>query len=121
MNEEEWKKRDYTLDTVSVVGVTYDGRQRIVASLVPGQELRLRREPYNIHDENSIRVECLDGRQVGYISRHLASEMASALDKVGGSIPAKVVKVTGGRSGYWYGVDISFRLPLDTGGTQRNG
>ena len=94
-----------------VVGVTFEGRQRVVASLVPGQKLRLRREPYNRHDPNAIRVECLDGQQIGYIDRDLARDLASVLDKAGGTIPAEVVEITGGSAGYRYGVEISYRLP----------
>ena len=100
--------------TVRVVGVTFEGRQRVVASLVTGQELCLRRESHNIHDSNAIRVECLDGRQIGYISNHLACDIASALDRVGGSIPAQVVKLTGGGSDYNHGVVISFRVSQDS-------
>lgn len=106
---------DEPIHSTRVVGVTFEGRQQVVASLVAGQELRLRREPYNRHDSNAIRVECLDGRQVGYINRDLARDLAPTLDKVGGTLPAQVVEVTEHGSGYSYGVEISYRLPQEDG------
>src|SRR5207302_9517265 len=39
-----------------VVGVTSNGRQEAVASLHPGDRLRLVREPANAHDPHAVRV-----------------------------------------------------------------
>lgn len=105
--------------TVKVVGVSFEGRQQVVSSLTPRESLRLRREPHNIDDPNAIRVERLNGQQVGYISRGLARQIASALDKVGGMAPATVVQLTGGGPGYNYGVVISFSLSQQQRSTGR--
>jgi len=96
--------------TTRVVGVTFEGRQRVVSLLVPGESLQLRREPNNVHDSNAIRVDRLNGQQVGYISRELARQIAPVLDKLGGIAPAAVIELTGGGLGYNCGVVISFNL-----------
>ena len=44
-----------------VVGVTFDGRQAVVAKLTMGEEVVLRGELTNPYDRNAIRVERLNG------------------------------------------------------------
>ena len=56
----------------AVVGVTYNGRQGAIAFLLPGDEVWLLREPDNRFDRNAIRVLRRNGRQIGYLNRHLA-------------------------------------------------
>jgi len=97
--------------TTRVVGVTFEGRQRVVAQLAYGESLRLRREPHNVHDQNAIRVERVNGEQVGYISHELAAQIAAIVDGIGGEVRAIVTQVTGGDIGYNYGAAISFCLP----------
>jgi hypothetical protein len=46
----------------------------------PGSPLRLRRNPANEHDPNAIEVLLADGRQLGFVPRELALELAPALD-----------------------------------------
>lgn len=95
-----------------VVGVTYEGRQAVVAQLSIGEEVRLRREPTNPYDRNAIRVERLNGQQIGYISRWQAAMWAPLLDNYGGTLPATVTELTGGH--YLFssrGVKIRFVLP----------
>lgn len=95
-----------------VVGVTYEGRQAVVAQLSVGEEVRLRREPTNPYDRNAIRVERLNGQQIGYISRWQAAMWASLLDNHGGTLPATVTELMGGY--YLFssrGVKIRFVLP----------
>ncbi len=52
-----------------VAGVTFDGRQSVVARLSIGEEILLKREPTNPYDPNAIRVECKNGQQIGYLNR----------------------------------------------------
>jgi hypothetical protein len=98
--------------TDRVKGVTFEGRQNVVAQLSVGEKLLLRREPQNPHDKNAIRVERVDGQQVGYIDRELAFHLAYPFDKYGKPVPATVVELTGGRdSGTYRGVRIRFPIP----------
>ena len=107
---------DKSVYTTPVVGVTFDDRQQVVSSLVSGETLRLRREPHNLHDPNAVRVERLNGQQVGYINRELAGQISLALDQMGGLAPATVVEMTGGGLGHNCGVVISFDLSRQSTG-----
>ncbi|MGM0501855.1 MAG: HIRAN domain-containing protein [Bacillota bacterium] len=95
-----------TLNT-KVVGVTFDNRQQVVKNLFAGQELKLKREPHNIHDENAIAVYNKH-KQVGYIKKELASQLAPYLDE-NKKYRCKVNKVLGGGAKN-YGVNIKIEL-----------
>lgn len=63
-----------------VAGVTYkndDGsdRQEILSTWSPLQPLRVEHEDNNPHDPNAIRICTEDGRQIGYLSRDVASDV----------------------------------------------
>ncbi len=73
--------------------VTYEKVTRLVLAcrepyksqalrLLPGQPLRLRREPDNPRDHQAIRVDTLDGQAVGYLDADTASYLAILLDHV---------------------------------------
>ena len=95
-----------------VVGVTFDGRQAVVAILQVGEEILCRREPTNPYDDNAIRVERLDGKQIGFINRFLAADLAPRFDAHGEPVPGTVTQLTGSRSaGYRLGVWIAFTTP----------
>jgi hypothetical protein len=48
----------------------YDGmRDEVLATLHPGGELVLRREPENPHDPNAIAIHTSGGRKLGYVPR----------------------------------------------------
>jgi hypothetical protein len=98
--------------TTSVVGVTYEGRQAVVAQLQVGESVRLRREPDNPYDTNAICVERQSGEQIGYINRQLAANLASRFDAYGKTIPATVKSLAGNANkGQSLGVSISFTMP----------
>jgi single-stranded-DNA-specific exonuclease len=78
-----------------VVGVTFEGRQEVVAQLVPGEEVFLRREPQNPYDPHAVQVVRRDGAVVGYLSSALAGRLAPRLDR-GARYRATVTAVTGG-------------------------
>ena len=63
-----------------VVGVTFDNRQDILANLCAGLKIRLVREPTNPRGRNAIRVERIDGSQLGYINKTLAADLAPVFD-----------------------------------------
>ncbi|HEX8205899.1 MAG TPA: HIRAN domain-containing protein [Solirubrobacteraceae bacterium] len=46
----------------------------------PGTEVRLQRDPGNEHDPNAIKVLLADGRQLGWVPRELAFDLAPKLD-----------------------------------------
>jgi single-stranded-DNA-specific exonuclease len=95
-----------------VVGVTYDGRQAIVARLTIGESILLRQDLSNPYDHNAIHVECLNGWQIGYLNRHLAATLASFFDANSKSVQGNVHCLTGSlRQGYSLGVIITFNIP----------
>ncbi len=77
------------------VGVTFEGRQNVVAQLTPGEEVLLRREPGNPFDPHAIQVVRSDGSVVGYLNSALAGRLAPRLDR-GVRYRATVTGVTGG-------------------------
>ncbi len=95
-----------------VVGVTYCGRQAIVAKLKVGETVILRREPTNIYDCNAIMVLRTNGEQIGYINQFLAATLASKLDDVGKTVQGVVTSLTSGHSVFSsLGTNIRFTVP----------
>jgi hypothetical protein len=95
-----------------VVGVTFNGRPRVVARLNFGEDILLKREPTNPYDRNAIRVECTDGQQIGYINRYLAATLAPFFDVHDKPVPANIQFLTGyPELGYSLGVVITFNVP----------
>lgn len=78
-----------------VVGVSYENRQDVLAGLEAGVELALRRDAHNEYDANAIAVTLLDGTQLGYLNKHLAKQLAPAMDS-GIAYDAAVSALTGG-------------------------
>ena len=93
-----------------IVGVSFENengslRQDLISELdsVPCT-LTLMREADNPHDCNAIAIFDPKGRQLGYLSRSIAIQMAKLIDS-GISVYAHAIQVTGG----WplhYGVNI---------------
>ena len=93
-----------------IVGVSFENtngssRQDLISELegLPCP-LTLTREHNNPHDENAIAVMDTQGRQLGFLSRNIAEQMAPIIDS-GLLVKAHAVQVTGG----WplnYGVNI---------------
>lgn len=73
-----------------VVGITFDDRQVVAAHLWLGEEVWLLREPKNRFDRNAIRIMRQNGRQLGYLNRELAQQLAPRLDAYGLPVPATV-------------------------------
>ncbi len=72
------------METTSVVGVTFDGRQQHIKEINPlSDDLVAVREPENKYDKNAIHIyiEGKNGRKsCGYINRFLAKELAPQMD-----------------------------------------
>ena len=100
------------LITTKVVGVSFEGRQEIVARLLRGDRVWLDREPTNHYDRNAISVCRENGEQIGYLNRHLAASLNSLFQAYGYPVKGRVTLLTGGNyNGYSLGCMISFKLP----------
>lgn len=84
-SEEFLDRSDYAgiLDARSfhtkVAGVTFEGRQEVLRTLTVPVDLRLVREPGNVHDGNAIAVVAAAG-QIGYLNARLSARLAPAMD-----------------------------------------
>ena len=95
-----------------VVGVTYEGRQEVVARLSEGERVSLIRDPDNPFDTNAVKVVRWDRQQIGFLDREMARIMAPKMDRYGGTFIATVKMVIGGfYPGSSFGVVIRFYLP----------
>lgn len=100
-----------------LVGVTFEGRQDIIAALSGGEPLCFRREPDNEYDENAVAVDAVteNGQlPLGYIAKDKNSELAKVLDdKKHAKI--KLSEVTGGEDkAYGVNVEIEYEKPQTT-------
>ncbi|HYZ16360.1 MAG TPA: HIRAN domain-containing protein, partial [Candidatus Acidoferrum sp.] len=77
-----------------VVGVSFEGRQDVVAGVVPGAALDLRRDPSNAYDPNAIGV-WYGALQLGFLKREIAARIAPNID-AGERYRADVTAITGG-------------------------
>ncbi|MBV8244531.1 MAG: DEAD/DEAH box helicase, partial [Candidatus Eremiobacteraeota bacterium] len=76
------------------VGVSFEGRQDVVAALSEGLALELERQPHNPHDPNAIAVR-YGALQIGYLRKPIAKRLAPNMDG-GTRYRASVASVTGG-------------------------
>lgn len=98
--------------TTKVVGVTYEGRQEVVARLKLGDRVWLEREPSNPFDVHAIKVTRNNMEVIGYLNRYLAANIAPWIDVFGKPVRGKVHLLTGSASdGYTLGVVVVFKLP----------
>lgn len=98
--------------TTKVVGVTFEGRQEVVARLQMGDRVWLEMEPTNPFDHNAIKVCRSNGEQIGYLSRQLAASVAPFFRAYGYPVKGKVSLLTGSAwDGYTLGIVISFKIP----------
>lgn len=95
-----------------VVGVTYEGRQSVIANMSEFDELDLVRNRNNEKDENAIAVFYEDD-QIGFLCKELAEKLAPLMDE-GKEFSCEVSEITGGKNGLSYGVNIEIRQEGDT-------
>jgi single-stranded-DNA-specific exonuclease len=93
-----------------LAGVSFEGRQEVVARLQPGTPVRLARQPTNEFDPNAIAVFAPTGEQIGFLNRRLASVLAPSLD-AGAEWDVSVTEVTGGDEVASKGVNVLFTRP----------
>ena len=91
---------------MKVAGVTFDGRQRIVARLQPNQELMFVPEPSNPYDNHAVKICTLSGEQIGYIAKEHNYQIFYNLINRIGSYTVYVSSITGGGIGSNYGCNI---------------
>jgi single-stranded-DNA-specific exonuclease len=77
-----------------IAGVSFEGRQDIIAGLHAGAPLQLLRQPANPHDANAIAVHYGD-LQLGFFNKRLAAHIAPRMD-AGARYSARVASLTGG-------------------------
>lgn len=100
------------LIAAKAVGVTFEGRQEVLARLQMGDRVWLEQEPNNAYDPNAIKVCRSNGEQIGYLSRQLAASIVPYFQAYGYPVKGKVTLLTGATWGnYSLGVVISFKLP----------
>lgn len=99
-----------------VAGVTFEGRQEVLATLEAPLPLRLERDAGNAYDANAIAV-FVDGAasnsnthaglsgQIGFLNARLAARLAPAID-AGARYDAILEQVTGGEEGRSLGANI---------------
>jgi single-stranded-DNA-specific exonuclease len=87
-----------------VMGVSFEQRQDLVAGLVPGHELELKRQPDNPVDANAIAV-WFGNFHIGFLRKQIAKHLAPLIDG-GVRYTARIEHVTGGKDGKNYGVNI---------------
>lgn len=91
---------------MKVAGVTFEGRQRIVAKLQAGQELVFVPDPTNPYDNHAVKVCTTSGEQVGFVAReHNYQIFCNLINRVG-FYKVYVSSVTGGGIGSNYGCNI---------------
>jgi single-stranded-DNA-specific exonuclease len=78
-----------------IAGVSFEGRQDVIAGLRVGADLELRREPKNPHDSNAIAVH-YGNLQLGFFNRKIAAHLAPLID-AGARYRARIASLTGGR------------------------
>jgi single-stranded-DNA-specific exonuclease len=88
-----------------LAGVSFEGRQEVVARLQPGVPLRLERQPDNPHDACACALFDPFGDQVGFLNRRLAAVLAPVLD-AGVEYDVEVTDITGGAEGASLGVNV---------------
>ena len=91
-----------------IAGVTFDNRQELIEELYDsgqlnvGQQLILVRDRYNRYDNNAVAVMHPSNRQLGFLSKDVASNVAPKMDR-GTRYVVEVSGVTGVDN---YGVNI---------------
>ena len=86
-----------------VMGVSFEGRQNMVAGLRPGLELDLKRQPDNPVDANAVAV-WFGTFHIGFLRKEIAKHVAPVMD-AGARYRAEIEHVTGGASKF-FGVNI---------------
>lgn len=94
------------MNTVTVMGVTFDNRQQHIANLDENDKVYLLPEPTNKYDTNAIQV-LVDEKMLGYIPKELAK-----LIKLTGTTNCLSWKRYGGYDDKYFGLSITFNIDV---------
>jgi len=97
-----------------IVGVSFEGRQDVVAGLSEGLALRFERQPANEFDSNAIAVH-FGALQLGFLKKDIAKHLAPKIDQ-GVAYQVEVGSLTGGGTKH-FGVNIFVRRQGTAGGS----
>lgn len=98
-----------------LAGVSFDNRQDLIKTLVPGDTLILKAEPDNEWDSNAVAVYNISNEQLGYIKKDTAAKINA--DVRVGHVKCTVSEVTGGVDGKEnYGVNILIEVKREDEG-----
>lgn len=81
-----------------VVGVTFEGRQELLAKLTEDSVVSLERDRRNPHDPYAVNVMAQigeDNLQIGFVPKAMAKKVSKHLDS-GGAMDCKLHKLVGG-------------------------
>jgi single-stranded-DNA-specific exonuclease len=79
-----------------IAGVSFEGRQDVIAGLRAGAQLTLARQPDNPYDRNAIAVY-YGNLQLGFVNKSIAAHVAPLID-AGARYRARIASLTGGPS-----------------------
>ena len=91
---------------LKVAGVTFEGRQRVIAGLKQGQALKFVPDPSNPYDSSAVKIVTADGTEVGFVSRDRNSQIFDNLMNNRGEYQVSVSSITGGGFDSNYGCNI---------------
>jgi single-stranded-DNA-specific exonuclease len=109
INEEESPIRRPIV--AKVVGVTFEGRQELLAELTEDSIISLERDRRNTYDPFAVKVMAVFGTeisQIGFVPKAMAKKVSNHLDN-GGDLDCALHKILGGNI-VDYGEDYSKRL-----------
>lgn len=95
---------DYSFET-RLVGVTFNGIQRVLPTLRADMPVKFVREKRNAYDKNAVRVQCC-GRNIGHLSAETAAEIAPIMDS-GLPVIGSIEAIIGGYNGKSYGCNVN--------------
>lgn len=91
-----------------VVGVTFEGRQKFFDVIENGDDVTLKREPWNAFDKRAIGVHH-NNNHIGYVPAYMAKDIAPKIDKLKRTeLGGMVLRVMRGDV---TGVEIVFYIP----------
>ena len=91
-DDEPLTPREVFVSGVNRVGVCGEHRQSLIAKLRKGEPIFLVRQPNNEYDSNAVILYAANGKDIGFLPRELAKEIAPRLDK-GSPVTATVSSV----------------------------
>ena len=98
---------------IRVAGVSFGDRQQVISRLSLKEAVRFRRDPENPYDYNAVKVETLNGEQIGFVPRGQAPSISTLLNLLGGTLIGWVNELKGGVLGYPNrGVVVGVEIPL---------